>query len=61
MNYCKDGSTDVGLWQINSCNWECNGGKAPCEPDKNLNCAIQVYKDAGNSWKPWLTHSGCGC
>lgn len=62
MNYNTNGSTDVGLWQINSVNWGgCNGGKAPCDPNQNLNCAIKVYQGSGNSWKPWSTHSACGC
>lgn len=30
---------DVGLWQINSYNWNaCSGGSAPCDPNKNLQC-----------------------
>ncbi len=42
-------------------NWGCNGGSPPCDPTKNLNCAIGVYKNAGNSWRPWSTHTACGC
>jgi hypothetical protein len=61
MNYNTNGSFDVGLWQINKVNWSCNGGNAPCDPTANLNCAIKVYAAAGNSWRPWSTHSGCGC
>lgn len=62
MNYNSNGSTDVGLWQINSINWgSCNGGHAPCDPTQNLNCAVKVYAGSGNSWKPWSTHSACGC
>lgn len=34
MNYNSNGSTDVGLWQINSVNWkDCNSGHAPCDPN----------------------------
>lgn len=62
MNYNPNGSTDVGLWQINNINWgQCNNGHAPCDPTQNLNCAIDVYKWAGNSWKAWSTHAACGC
>lgn len=62
MNHNTNGSTDVGLWQINSVNWGgCNGNKAPCDPNENLKCAIKVYQGSGNSWKPWSTHSACGC
>ena len=55
---------NVGLWQINSVNWAlCNAvdgaGKAPCDPQANLNCAIKVYQWAGNSWQPWSTAARC--
>ena len=43
-----DGSYDVGLWQINDYNWNsCSGGKAPCDPSTNLNCAKKVYAWGG--------------
>lgn len=62
MNHNSDGSTDVGLWQVNNVNWgSCNNGHAPCDPNQNLNCAIKVYQWAGNTWKAWATHSACGC
>ena len=56
-------SYDVGLWQINDFNWGSGGcgAGAPCDPTANLNCAIQVYKWGGNTWKNWATASGCGC
>jgi len=62
----KKESEDVGLFQINSVNWpSCNSGKAPCDPDANLKCAIAVYKAGSggvkNSWNPWTTAEGCGC
>jgi len=60
VNADSDGSFDVGVFQINSVNWACNGGSAPCDPTANLNCAINVYCNAG-SWSPWTTCSGCGC
>ena len=38
-------SYDVGLWQINSVNWDsCNGGKTPCDTEDNLRCAIDIYR-----------------
>lgn len=62
MNHNTNGSTDVGLWQINSVNWGgCNGNKAPCDPNENLKCAVKVYEGSGKSWRPWSTHSACGC
>jgi hypothetical protein len=52
---------DVGLWQVNSYNWgACSGGSAPCDPNKNLQCAIDVYKWGGNTWKLWSTCGTCG-
>lgn len=62
LNYNTNGSTDVGLWQINNVNWaSCSSGKAPCDPSTNLNCAIKVYQWGGNTWKLWSTHTACGC
>jgi hypothetical protein len=58
MNYNSNGSTDVGLWQINSINWgNCNSGHAPCDPTQNLNCAIKIYQGRSNSWNAWSTHT----
>jgi hypothetical protein len=55
------GSYDVGLWQINDMNWaSCSGGKAPCDPSTNLNCAKMVFGWGGNTWKYWSTCSACG-
>ena len=60
VNQNYDGSYDVGLWQIDSFNWEaCNGGTAPCDPTENLNCAIDIYKWGGNTWKLWATCGMC--
>lgn len=62
MHHNSNGSTDVGLWQINNINWgECNNGHAPCDTAQNLHCATQVYQDGGNTWKAWATHTACGC
>ena len=62
VNENSGGSYDVGLWQINTVNWDaCSGGKAPCDPSTNLNCAIDVYRWGGNTWKLWSTCHTCGC
>lgn len=62
QNRNENGSDDVGLWQINTLNWEkCNGGKAPCDPTDNLNCAKKVYGWGGNSWKLWAKTTLAGC
>eukprot|EP00692_Jakoba_bahamiensis_P001569 EC685316.1.p2 GENE.EC685316.1~~EC685316.1.p2 ORF type:complete len:140 (+),score=37.15 EC685316.1:54-473(+) len=65
LNACNlnnNGSTDVGLWQVNSSNWDaCNGGSPPCSLSANLQCAIQVWQWGGNTWQYWSTCSQCGC
>eukprot|EP01084_Bolivina_argentea_P172887 299447_1 len=62
VNQNTNESFDVGLWQINSMNWaSCSGGKAPCNPNTNLECAKDVYKWGGNTWKLWSTCTVCGC
>ncbi len=38
-----------------------NGGKAPCDPNENLQCAIAVWKWGGDSFRLWSTCGGCGC
>jgi len=51
---------DVGLFQVNSFNWNaCNGGAAPCSQAANFACAKKVYGWGG--WKNWSTGAGCGC
>ena len=52
---------DVGLWQVNSYNWDsCSGGSAPCSPSTNLDCAIKVFQWGGNTFKLWSTCGACG-
>lgn len=61
-NYNSNGSTDIGLWQINSSNWpSCSGGVAPCNPSTNLACAKKIFGYGGNTWKYWSTCTACGC
>ncbi|KAJ3451102.1 lysozyme-like protein [Anaeramoeba flamelloides] len=61
-NKNTDASIDVGLWQINSRNWDaCNGGKAPCTASENLACAKDVFGWGSHTWKYWSTCSTCGC
>eukprot|EP01113_Clastostelium_recurvatum_P037145 TRINITY_DN53_c0_g2_i2.p1 TRINITY_DN53_c0_g2~~TRINITY_DN53_c0_g2_i2.p1 ORF type:complete len:151 (+),score=30.29 TRINITY_DN53_c0_g2_i2:60-512(+) len=60
-NYNTNGSYDVGVWQINNIHWgACNGGKAPCDVESNLKCAIEVWNER-KSFGPWSTCKGCGC
>jgi len=49
----RDGSVDVGLFQINERNWEvCNLSKAELsDPDNNARCAYQVWQRQGyDAW-----------
>jgi len=56
------GSYDVGLWQIDTINWSsCSSGTAPCDPATNLQCAITVWKNGGNTFREWATCGKCGC
>eukprot|EP01101_Sappina_pedata_P000602 TRINITY_DN107_c0_g1_i2.p2 TRINITY_DN107_c0_g1~~TRINITY_DN107_c0_g1_i2.p2 ORF type:complete len:202 (-),score=42.75 TRINITY_DN107_c0_g1_i2:112-717(-) len=62
VNQNVGGSLDVGLWQINTQNWaSCSSGRAPCDPNTNLQCAIDVWRWGGNTFKLWSTCGGCGC
>eukprot|EP00598_Pedospumella_elongata_P006988 CAMPEP_0184970920 /NCGR_PEP_ID=MMETSP1098-20130426/3238_1 /TAXON_ID=89044 /ORGANISM="Spumella elongata, Strain CCAP 955/1" /LENGTH=77 /DNA_ID=CAMNT_0027492919 /DNA_START=235 /DNA_END=468 /DNA_ORIENTATION=- len=62
MHMNSDGSTDVGLWQINDFNWPyCSNSAAPCAPQQNLDCAMDVYMWGGNTWQFWVTCQKCGC
>eukprot|EP01113_Clastostelium_recurvatum_P037146 TRINITY_DN53_c1_g1_i1.p1 TRINITY_DN53_c1_g1~~TRINITY_DN53_c1_g1_i1.p1 ORF type:complete len:153 (+),score=29.53 TRINITY_DN53_c1_g1_i1:22-480(+) len=61
-NYNSNASYDVGVWQVNTVNWNsCSGGRAPCDIETNLQCAIKVWQWGGNSFKLWSTCGGCGC
>lgn len=53
----KDGSTDYGLWQINSVhktdlasgNWR--------DPNDNARMAFNVWSRAGRKWTPWVAYN----
>jgi len=58
----EDGTSDVGLWQINSNEWaKCSGGTAPCSAQGNMDCAIGIWKRNGGSFKAWDNCESCGC
>ena len=62
VGYNNNKTYDVGLFQINTVNWQsCNGGSPPCPMSANLKCAIMVYKWGNNTWKFWATAARCGC
>ena len=49
----SNGTVDRGLWQINSVH-----GKDPVrlmDPAYNTQVAFELYRSAGNSWRPWST------
>lgn len=55
INKNRNGSTDTGLWQINSVH-----GIPPDDllnPRRNAQAARKVYTDAGSSFRPWVAFS----
>lgn len=46
-----DGSTDWGLWQINSV----HGAQATLDPDGNAQAAVAISNN-GTNWNPWTTY-----
>lgn len=51
----SNGSMDNGLWQINSVHSSRPGFNNVLDPLTNAKLAFAIYKDAGNSWSPWVT------
>jgi hypothetical protein len=51
----RDGSIDMGIFQINSVHWSKNGcnPKSLLDAYKNVDCAYQIWKSSG--WNPWVT------
>jgi len=56
QHYNSNGSIDQGLFQINSIHKARYAGQDIYDPQTNVNIAYQVWKDAGGSWKPWVTY-----
>lgn len=54
-NHNTNGSTDYGLWQINSTHADLLGGHDWRDPATNAWMAYQVWRQAGGSWTPWST------
>jgi len=54
-NHNTNGSTDYGLWQINSTHADLLGGHNWRDPGQNAWMAYQVWRQAGGSWTPWAT------
>ena len=51
----NDNSTDVGLWQINSTNWNGASGQQMADPWTNVSTAMRL-SNGGTSFLPWQTH-----
>jgi len=58
-NANTNGTLDVGLWQINSINWETCGMSMSdlLNPYKNTDCAKTLYDRAGGSFTPWVVYN----
>lgn len=52
----SNGSTDYGLWQINSVHKEILSAGTWSNPTDNARMAYQVWKNAGGKWTPWTTY-----
>lgn len=52
-NHNTNGTTDYGLWQINSIHQADLRGGEWSNPNDNARMAYAVFKRAGNSWWPW--------
>lgn len=55
-NENSDGSTDFGLFQINSVHQSILAGGNWADPNDNARMAHQVWEQAGGSWSPWVTY-----
>lgn len=53
-NRNSNGSIDRGVWQINSIHGDMPGD--PFNPADNAKMAFTIWKQAGNSWRPWSTY-----
>lgn len=55
-NRNNNGSTDHGLFQINSIHKATLASGNWANPTDNARMALKVYKEAGNSWRPWVAY-----
>lgn len=56
-NHNFNGSTDYGLWQINSIHSSILASGQWSDPSANAKMAHTVYANAGNSFSPWVTYT----
>ena len=55
-NHNRNGSTDYGLFQINSIHKSILASGTWSNPVDNAKMALRVYREAGNSWRPWVAY-----
>ena len=53
----RNGSSDYGLFQINSVHGSLLKQGDWRDPVDNAKMALKVYRDAGNKWTPWATYN----
>ena len=53
----RNGSSDYGLFQINTVHKALLKSGNWADPVDNAKMALKVYKDAGNRWTPWSTYN----
>jgi Lysozyme like domain len=56
-NHNNNGSTDYGLWQINSIHSQILASGKWDDPTSNAKMAYRVFTDAGKRWRPWVTYN----
>lgn len=56
-NHNSNGSTDYGVWQINSIHKEILASGNWADVRDNAKMARQVYLNAGGSWEPWSAYN----
>ncbi len=55
-NENTNGSTDLGLFQVNTVHAAILATGDPMDPTDNARMAYQVWTDAGGRWGPWVTY-----
>lgn len=53
----NNGTTDYGLWQINSIHKGLLASGSWSDPASNARMAYTIYSDAGKKWRPWATYN----
>jgi len=56
-NHNTNGSTDYGLWQINSVHSQYDASRLMSDPVYNARAAFEIYKAANNHFTPWSAYN----